>query len=212
MSDQNPPQNPSGDYPPPSGGNPPPGGDYPPPGNYPPPGGYQQGGYQQGGYQQGGQPGGYPQGGQYPQGQPGGYQQGGYPQGGQYPPASPNNTMGIVALVLGIAGILSSWTVVGGIVLGLAAIILGILARSKYKKGTATNGTMSIVSIDLGAIADVISAVVIVIGVGVFNEVGGSDFIDCMNNAGNNQTLQQQCADQFERNVDDQFGVTPGGY
>ena len=102
--------------------------------------------------------------------------------------------------------------VLPGIVLGLAAIILGILARSKYKKGTATNGTMAIVSIVLGAIAVVISAVVIVIGVGVFNQVGGSDFIDCMNNAGNNQTLQQQCADQFERNVDDQFGVTPGGY
>ena len=183
MSDQNPPQNPPQN---PSGDYPPPGGGNPPPGgDYPPPGNYPP---------------------------PGGYQQGGYPQGGQYPPASPNNTMGIVALVLGIAGILSSWTVVGGIVLGLAAIILGILARSKYKKGTATNGTMAIVSIVLGAIAVVISAVVIVIGVGVFNQVGGSDFIDCMNNAGNNQTLQQQCADQFERNVDDQFGVTPGGY
>ncbi|MET0797839.1 MAG: DUF4190 domain-containing protein, partial [Rhodococcus sp. (in: high G+C Gram-positive bacteria)] len=69
-------------------------------------------------------PGNYPSPGEYPQ--QGGYQQGGYEQ----QPVAPKNTIGTVALVLAILGVLFSWTIVGGIVLGLIAIVLGFIGRS----------------------------------------------------------------------------------
>ena len=205
MSDQNPPHNPSGNTS--DGSNTPDGsysgsGGYPPPGNYPPPVDLGKGGSEQGYPQQGYQQQGYPQ-------QQGGYQQGYPPAGNQYPPAEKKNTLGIVALVAAIVGILSCWTIVGGFLFGLVAIVLGFMARSKYKKGTATNGTMAIVSIILGAVAVVLSAVIIVAGVSLFNQIGGGNFLDCMNEA-TSEAERQQCADQFEQNVDDRFGVPSG--
>lgn len=172
------------DQPPP--GNYPPSGDYPPPGNYPPPPGNQP-------------PGNQP---------PGNYPPGGYQQPGQYPPAAPKNTLGIVALVLAILAILTSWTIVGGVILGLAAIILGFLARSRVKKGLATNGTAAIVSIVLGIIGLLLSIALVVFGVGLFNSIGGKDYVDCISDAGNSESARAQCEDQFQNNIEDRYGVT----
>ncbi len=49
----------------------------------------------------------------------------GAPDAHGYPPPPPRNGVGIAALVLGIVAFLSSWTVIGGILFGLLAIILG---------------------------------------------------------------------------------------
>ncbi|MGB7238735.1 MAG: DUF4190 domain-containing protein [Rhodococcus sp. (in: high G+C Gram-positive bacteria)] len=166
----------------------PPPGNYPPPGNNPPPGGYP------------------PPGGNYPP--PGNYPPGGYQQPGQYPPAAPKNTLGIIALVLAILGILTSWTIVGGVVLGLLAIVLGIMGRSNYKKGTATNGTVSLMSIILGVLAILLSIALIVFGVGLFNSIGGKDYLDCINDAGNSQSARDDCNREFQQNVEDRYGVT----
>lgn len=194
MSDQPPPENP----PPPR--DPSPGG-YPPPGNYPPQGGYPPGNYPpQGGYP----PGNYPPPGGYPQ--QGGYaQQGGYPQP---PPSQPQNTAGIVAVVLAILGIVLCWTILGGIIFGSLAVVLGFIGRSKSKKGTATNGTISLLSIILGLVAVALSIVLLVIGLGLFNRSGGRDFADCIARAGNDQSEQQQCADKWQQNIEDRFDVT----
>ncbi|WP_241483741.1 MULTISPECIES: DUF4190 domain-containing protein [Nocardiaceae] len=183
---------PPGDYPPPPGNYPPPASGYPPPpGNYPSgenqPGGYQSGGYQGGSYQAGG------------------YQAGGYQQPGQYPPSAPKNTLGTVALVAAIVGVLTFWSVVGGIVLGLLAVALGFVARSRVKKGDATNGTVSLVAIILGFVAAALSVALIAFGVSWFNNVGGQDFIDCMNDAGNSQSAQDQCSDRFQQNIEDRY-------
>lgn len=146
-------------------------------------------------------PGDYPPAGNYPA--PGEYpQQGGY----QEQPTAPKNTVGTIALVLAIVGVLLSWTVVGGVVLGLLAIVLGFIGRSRYKKRVATNGTVSLIAIILGVVAAALSIVLIVVGVGLFKEVGGQDFTDCISNAGSDSAARQQCADDFQQNVENQYG------
>ncbi|MFC7446733.1 DUF4190 domain-containing protein [Rhodococcus daqingensis] len=123
-------------------------------------------------------------------------------------PAQPRNGAGIAALVLGILAVLSVWTIVGGILLGAVAIILGIVGRSLYKKQQATNGGMSLAGILLGLAGLIISIVLIVVGVGLFNKVGGRDFVDCLRDAGNNRAAQQRCEDEFQSNIEDKFSVT----
>lgn len=184
--DQQPGNQPSGDYPRLPGDHPRPPGDYPPPpGNYPPP----ASGYP-------------PPPGNYPTGE---YQPGGYQQPGQYPPSTPKNTLGTVALVAAIIGVLTFWSVVGGIILGLLAVALGFVARSRVKKGAATNGTVSLVAIILGFVAAALSVALIAFGVSWFSNVGGQEFIDCMNDAGSSQSAQDQCSDRFQQNIEDRY-------
>ena len=111
-------------------------------------------------------------------------------------------------MILGVLGILGVWTIVGGIVLGVLAIILGFIGRSQFKKQRATNGGMSLAGIILGALAVVIAIVLVVVGVGIFNKVGGRDFADCVRDAGNNRAAQQQCEDEFRQNLENQFSIT----
>ncbi|OZD08260.1 hypothetical protein CH275_06570 [Rhodococcus sp. 06-235-1A] len=110
-----------------------------------------------------------------------------------------------MALVLAILGVLFSWTIVGGILLGLIAIVLGFVGRSRYKKRVATNGTVSLVAIILGFVAAALSVVLVVVGIGLFNAVGGQDFTDCISNAGSDTAARQQCADDFRQNVENQY-------
>lgn len=143
------------------------------------------------------------------------YQPGAYPpappqpySGFTPPPAAPKNGMGITALVLAIIGLVTSASVVLGIVLGLVAVILGFMARGRVKRGEATNGGVALAGILLGLLSIIAGVVFIVIYVAVFNEVGGGDFVSCMNDAGNDTAAQQACADEFQRTLEDRFSVT----
>jgi hypothetical protein len=127
-----------------------------------------------------------------------------YPQ----PPAQPRNGAGITALVLGIFSVLTVWTIIGGILLGAVAIIVGLVGRSLYKKRQATNGGVSLAGILLGLAGLIISIVLVVVGIGLFNTVGGRDFAECMADAGNNRAAQQRCEDEFRSNLEDRFSVT----
>ncbi|MGE2731901.1 DUF4190 domain-containing protein [Mycolicibacterium vaccae] len=141
---------------------------------------------------------------------------GGYPppppmQYGGYPPPmpmAPKNGLGIAALVLAIVGLVMCWTVVGGIVLGLCAVIIGFLARGRVKRGEATNGGVAVAGIALGIVSIVAALVFIPIYVGLFNQVGGSDYIDCLSRAGSDPDAAQRCADEFTQRVEDKFSVT----
>ena len=42
----------------------------------------------------------------------------------------------------------------------------------------------------------------------MFEEVGGTDYIDCLSKAGSDQEAVQRCEDQFRERVEDQFSVT----
>lgn len=153
----------------------------------------------------------YPSYPQYPP-PPGGGYPGGYPPpppqpyaGYAPPPRAPQNGLGIAALVVAIVALIS---VVGGVVLGFVAIILGVLGWQRAKRGEATNGGIAIAGIVLGVLSIIEALVVIALSVWVFNEVGGTDYIDCVARAGSDQEAVQRCAEQFERRVEDQFSVT----
>lgn len=178
MSEPDKPETPS----PPS--SPPPG--PPPPGPPPPP-------------QYGSYPGGYPP--------PPPTTYGAYPAHPGYapPPTGPKNGLGIASLVIAIIALLS---VFGGIVLGVVAVILGFLGWGRAKRGEANNGGIAVAGIVLGFLSIIEAIVVIWLAVWGFSELGGTDYLDCLSQAGSDQQAIQQCAEQFQQRVEDEFSVT----
>ncbi|MEO3760599.1 DUF4190 domain-containing protein [Mycobacterium sp. B14F4] len=144
-----------------------------------------------------------PQYGTYPGGYPPPPQQP-YP-GYAPPPTGPKNGLGIASLVIAIIALLS---VFGGIVLGVVAVILGFLGWGRAKRGEATNGGMAVAGIVLGFLSIIEALVFIGLAVWGFGEVGGGDYIDCLSRAGGDQQAVQECAEQFQQRVEDQFSVT----
>ena len=134
------------------------------------------------------------------------------PYAGQPPPSAPlRNGMGITALVLAIIGLLICWIpFVGflGLVLGIVAVILGIVGRGRVKRGEADNGGIALAGIVLGEFAVLGAIAAAAIWFFAFKEVGGGDYMDCMNRAGNDTDAQQQCADEFKQHLETKFSVT----
>jgi uncharacterized membrane protein len=143
-----------------------------------------------------------------PQGQPYGAPPPGYGApyaGGPYPGGAsgpPRNGLGTAALILGIIAIPGVFTVILGIVLGLLALIFGIIGRKRYARREATNGGAALAGAILGGIALAITIVVIAIGA-TFLAHHKSDLQklrDCLNTAQTQQD-RQACQDQFQRDV-----------
>ena len=124
------------------------------------------------------------------------------------PPAAPKNGLGVAALVIAILALVLCWSIVGGIIFGVCAVIIGFVARGRVKRGEATNGGVAISGIVLGVLAIIASLVFIPIWIGIFDEVGGSDYVDCLSNAGSDEQAIQQCADQFRDRLETEFSIT----
>jgi uncharacterized protein DUF4190 len=151
----------------------------------------------------------------YPYGYGYGSYPGGYPppppqpySGYTPPPPAPKNGLGIAALVTAIVALVAVWSVIGGIILGLVAVIIGFVGRGRVKRGEATNGGVAVAGIVLGFLAIVVSVVFIAIWVNVFNEVGGTDYVDCLSRAGSDQQAVEGCADQFRDRIEGEFNVS----
>lgn len=112
---------------------------------------YGTGGYGTGGYGWGGAPyaGGHP--GQLP---PPGYQP-------YWLPTGLSNGFGTAALILGILGTVLGVTVFFGFLLGVLAIVFGGVGRAKATKGEASNGGTALAGIILGAVAVLLSVVML---------------------------------------------------
>jgi hypothetical protein len=41
-----------------------------------------------------------------------------------------------------------------------------------------------------------------------FFKVGGRDYVDCMQKAGNDRSAQAQCEDEFRGHLENQFSIT----
>ncbi|WP_447040279.1 DUF4190 domain-containing protein [Streptomyces sp. DSM 118878] len=121
------------------------------PGQQGPPGGGGYPGYGHPGY---GHPGyGYPG-----QGMPGG------PPGYGWPamPMAPSNGIGVAALVLGIISAVGFCLWPLAIVLGILAMIFGVVGRGKAKRGEATNGGQALAGIICGAAGIVLGSALLV--------------------------------------------------
>ena len=86
--------------------------------------------------------------------------QGGYPG---YQP-TPSSALAIASLVCGILGVLTGIFIFSGLSLGLAGIVLGIVALVKVKNGTASGKGMAIGGIVTGALGMIVAVVVLILG------------------------------------------------
>ncbi|MFJ8694083.1 DUF4190 domain-containing protein [Streptomyces roseolilacinus] len=102
-----------------------------------------------------GAPGGYG----YPGGHPGAYgTYGGGP--GAWGPG-PANGLGIASMVVGIVSLVTCFMYGLGIVLGILALIFGIIGRKRVQRGEANNGGMATAGIVTGAVGIVLGALVL---------------------------------------------------
>ncbi|MEO6794187.1 MAG: DUF4190 domain-containing protein [Mycobacterium sp.] len=136
----------------------------------------------------------YPAPGQYP----------GYPPPGQ--PVGPRNGVGLAALVVAIAGIVTALSVVGGVALGIVAVVLGFIGHGRAKRGEADNGGVAIAGIVLGALAVIAGIGCIFVYIGIWRTAGGGDYVDCMTKAGSDAAEQQQCTDRFREHFENKLG------
>lgn len=123
-------------------------------------------------------------------------------------PVAPRNGLGVAALVIAILALLGSCTVAGGVVGGVVAVVLGLIARARATRGEATNGGVALTGVVLGALAVIIGLAFIAIWVRVFDQVGARDYLDCLQDAGQDRALVEQCSDEFRRSVEGRFTVT----
>jgi len=94
--------------------------------------------------------------------------------------------------------IVTSWSVAGGILLGIGGIVFGILGRSRAKRGEASNGGVALGGTITGAVGIVCGALWIVFYVAIFNSDSVSNLRDCLDKAGSDQAKQTQCQTQFQ--------------
>ena len=100
--------------------------------------------------------------------------QGGYPGYQQ----KPGSGLAIASLVCGILGVLTGIFIFSGLSLGLAGIVLGIVALVKVKNGTASGKGMAIGGIVTGALGMIVAVGVLILGL-----VGIGMLSDCAENA-----------------------------
>jgi hypothetical protein len=100
-----------------------------------------------------------------PYGQPGAGEPpyGGGPGGAG--PGAPNNTLGLLALVFGIAAVpLGLCCGLYGAPFGIAAIVLGYLGKNKADQGQATNRSQAMTGLILGVVGIVVAIVNVALG------------------------------------------------
>lgn len=117
------------------------------------------------------------------------------------PVGSPKNGLGVAALVLGILALLTSFTVLGGVLFGLLAIVLGLVGRGRAKRGEATNGGMALAGVILGVLGLLISVALIALGASFLNSDSGKELQDCIESAGQDQAAAEQCQRDFAENI-----------
>jgi hypothetical protein len=125
---------------------------------------------------------------------------------GQPPPYGagmhPSNGLGTTALVLGIIGLVLSWTVLFGVVLGVLALVFGIIGRKRANRHQATNGGSALAGAIMGGIALAIAVAVAAAGAAFFehHRKAFNNYFDCVNHA-TTQQQRQQCADDFKHTI-----------
>jgi len=120
--------------------------------------------------------------------------------GYQQDPRSQKKGLAITALVLGILSLPAILTVFGGILLGLVAIILGIVAIRGAGKGKNGGKGLAIAGLVTGAIGLLVSAAILAfVGTVLFGE-DGQRLQDCISQANGDSAAEQQCQREFQDN------------
>ena len=119
------------------------------------------------------------------------------------PAARPRGAgMAIAALVLGILALLFCWTIVGGVLLGLGAIVLGILASTRARRGVSSGFGMAVAGIVLGLLGLLASGLLVVLGLTILNSPGGQNLQECLRGAGDDRAKVEQCRRDVQRDLE----------
>ncbi|MDQ1630624.1 MAG: hypothetical protein QOC80_596 [Frankiaceae bacterium] len=131
--------------------------------------------------------------------------------GNEVPPGllRPRNGAGRAALICGVLALICAIgffliiTVPVAILLGLAAIVLGVMGRSRVRRGIATNRGSATFGILTGLLSLLLLAGLAVGGVALFNsnKTDFKNFNSCAQDAGSNQAKLQKCTAQFKDGI-----------
>lgn len=116
-------------------------------------------------------------------------------------PVRPRNGFGIAALILGLLALLLCWTIVGGLVFGILALIFGLLGRARAKRGEATNGGVSLGGVVLGIIGLLLTIGLVAVGASLLNSPAGQNYEQCIQQSGRDPAKMQQCFSEFGNQV-----------
>jgi catechol 2,3-dioxygenase-like lactoylglutathione lyase family enzyme len=123
--------------------------------------------------------------------------------------AGPRNGLGVASLVLAVVASACVWSALGGVIPGVVAVVIGFLGWRRVKRAEANNGGVAIAGIVLGSIAVIVGLAFIAIWVALWKDVGGGDYVDCMQKSGADRASQQRCAERFRETVQDRLHITP---
>ena len=109
--------------------------------------------------------------------------------------------LAIAALVLGVLALITCWTVIGGILFGLIAVVLGVVALSKARRGLAGGRGMAIAGIVTGALGLVLAIALVSFGLSLLNSDSGQQLQECVEDAGNDAAARAQCEREFQEEL-----------
>jgi lysylphosphatidylglycerol synthetase-like protein (DUF2156 family) len=131
--------------------------------------------------------------------------------GHEVPPGllKPRNGAGRAAMIFGILALICAigffliLTVPLAIVLGLLAVVLGIVGRSRVRRGLATNPGSAATGIVTGLLSLLLLTGLAIGGVALFNHHKSTfkNFGQCVQNAGTDSRKLQDCQNQFKNDI-----------
>jgi uncharacterized membrane protein len=117
------------------------------------------------------------------------------------------NGLGTAALVLGIFAVITCWTVVGGIVLGLLAVIFGVIGRRRATRVEASNGSAALAGALLGALGLVLTIALVAVGVTfVAHHKKAINNLESCDNHATTASQRNSCNQQFSNSVNNGNG------
>ncbi|NJQ04795.1 DUF4190 domain-containing protein [Streptomyces lonarensis] len=116
-------------------------------------------------------------------------------------PGGGSNGLAVAALVTGIAAVLLFWTAIGGVLLGIAALITGILGVRRARRAAAGRSTMSLIGAVLGGLGLIGGVLVLMLGVAIWNSEEFGNLRECVDAADTQEELDQ-CDRDFQDEVE----------
>ena len=124
--------------------------------------------------------------------------------GYEAPPPQQNNGVALAAMIVGILSLLGLLFLFPGLILGVIALILGIVGVKKANSivGPGSRKGMAISGIVMGAIATILSALMLIFGISVAKQLlNDGVFEACEQFEGNNEQYQSCIEDEVEKSL-----------
>ena len=102
------------------------------------------------------------------------------------------------ALVFGMIALVTSFTVIGGVLFGLLALAFGVIGSRRAKRGLAFGRGRAIAGILTGLLGLIIAIALVGFGVSILNTPAGKDLKNCLSKAGTNASAIQTCRQQYD--------------